>query len=145
MIFWKVFENEGEHPYLTSGQLNCKNSLILGQNMQNLEISKNCHFSQVRGHRNLHFFLFWKVFETDGKLLYLTSGQLNCKNSLILGQNMQSLEISKKCHFSQVRGHRNLHFFLFWKVFETDGKLLYLRSGQLKCKTSLICGENMQN
>ena len=109
LIFWKAFENKGKHPYLTSGKLKCKNSLILGQNMQNWEISKNCHFSQVRDHRKLQFFFYFlEAFENQGKHPYLTSGQLKFKNTLILGQNMQNWEISKNCHFSQLRCHRTL-------------------------------------
>ena len=56
LIFWKAFKTQGKHHYLTSGQLKCKNSLIWRQNRLKTEISKNCNFSQVRGHRNLQFF-----------------------------------------------------------------------------------------
>ena len=73
-------------------QLKCKNSLILWQNMENWGNSKKCHFSQVHGHLKLVFFLFFffsgKSFENEGKHPFLISGQLKCKNLLILGQNM---------------------------------------------------------
>ena len=91
------------------------------QNMQTCEISKSCHFSQVLGHRNLHFFFiyfffffqFWKAFENEWIHQYLTSGQLKYKISLIWRQNMQKDIFSKNCHFSQVLGHRKLHVFFF--------------------------------
>ena len=94
--------------------------------MQKSEISKNCHFLQVRGHKIFNVFgvfflfllLFWKDFENEGKHQYLKSDQLKCKNSLLWRQNIHKCEISKHCHFAEIRGHRKLFFSFFGKPLE---------------------------
>ena len=136
-FFWfsgKPLKIKESIPYLTSGQLKCKNSLIWGQNMQNTEISKNCNFfAGPRSSKSSIFLIFWKAFENQGKHPYLTSGQLKCKNSLIWGQNMQNTELAKIAIFSQVRGHRNLQFFDFleslWK--SRKASLLDIRTTEM--------------
>ena len=155
-IFWKVFEHEWKHQYLT----NVKIHSFGGKIRKNVKLAKFVVFAGPWSSKTsiVFFFFFffffffcggWGVwggeaFENEGKYQYLTSGQMKCKGSLIWMQNMQKCKLSKNYHFLQVRSHRKLPFYIFWKTFENEETHQYLTSGQLKRKNSLIWRQNMQ-
>ena len=117
-----------------------------GKICRTLKLAKIAIFSQVRGHRNLQFFWFsGKPLKIKESIPTWHQDNWNVKIHSFGGKICRTLKLAKLQFFRRSAVIEIFNFFDFLESLWKSRKASYLTSGQLKCKNSLIWGQNMQN
>ena len=130
---------------MTLGYLKYKYSLIWLQNLQNCEYAKNFIFPQVRSHRKLQFFGFFrKPFKLKKIIIIWHQDNLKVKIHSFGCKICKHVNMQKR-HFST--GPQSWKISIFWispKAFSIEENHHNMTSGYLNCKYSLIWLQNLQ-